>query len=137
LTKPEFFQLADRIRDGESGSATIRNFETTIEQNPEWLEEWCAATDELREGLGAPAPPMNPQFESSLTARWRAEQVRRNVEFWAPAALSAVAAAVGLFVILQVLALPAATTRFDQPKVEAKLDANQVAIPELNETVIK
>ena len=134
MNKSEFFDLADLVFDCEASAKEILFFEDLVEQNPEWMDEWVDQKTFIQNALGVPPVEASPNFDPSLLARWRAEKVKLSFNYWAPAAIAAVAAAVGLFAVLQVLSSPIESATFGTPDAEAKLeDKSSVTFPTLRE----
>ncbi|MFM9873527.1 MAG: hypothetical protein ACKVQS_08710, partial [Fimbriimonadaceae bacterium] len=50
-------------------------------------------------------------------------------QYWMPTAVAAVAAAVGLFAILQVIGTPVRSAPFSRPEAEARLNTSSQSVP--------
>ena len=134
MTKHEFFKLADSVFDLDVSQKEVAAFELLVEQNPEWMEEWVDQKAALQAMLGCPPVESSPNFVPSLMARWRAQKVRLSLQHWTPAALAAVAAAVGLIAVLQVISAPMQSATFGNPEAEAKLESTEsIPFPSLSE----
>jgi hypothetical protein len=134
VKKEEFFALADVIFDHEGTDAELTQFENAIEAEPVWMDEWVDQKTALQSALGLEPIQPTPNFTSSLTARWQAQKIKQSIQYWTPAALASVAAAIGLFAILQILGSPTQNETFGRPQAEARLEkASSVQFPSLTE----
>lgn len=134
MTKTEFFALADTVFDHEATQNELTTFESIVEQNPEWMDEWVDQKTALQSALGCQALEASPNFVPSLVARWRAQKIRLSLNYWTPAALAAVAAAIGLIAVLQIMSMPIQSTTFGKPEAEAKLEStDSIPFPSLSE----
>lgn|GEM_PF-4598475 len=134
MTKDEFLKLADAVFDHDASEADLELFEQHLELNPEWMDEWADQKTALLALMGQEPIQASPNFTPSLTARWQAQKIRQSIQYWTPAALAGIAAAIGLFVVLQVLGAPIQTETFGRPEAEARLESNtSVEFPSLAE----
>ncbi len=134
MTKNDFFHLADTVFDHEANQEEIIHFEQLLEDHPEWMDEWMDQKTALQAIMGIEPIEATPDFTASLTARWQAQKIRHSVRYWTPAALAAVAAAVGLLAVLQVLGTPIENESFGRPEAEARLESTtSVQFPSLSE----
>lgn len=134
MSQENFFHLADSVFDLDASESQIAEFERLIESHPDWMDNWIDQKTALQNSLGIEPIEATPNFTPSLSAMWQAQQIKNSLRYWMPSAFAAVAAAVGLFAILQVLGTPVQNPEFGRPEAEAKLgNSNSVTFPTLNE----
>lgn len=137
MTQTEFNHLAEIAFDQEATPEELIAFECAIESHPEWLEAFIDQNATLDEAF-RPEIAVPPTFNDSVLARWQANQIQKSIQYWAPSAIAAVAAAFGLFAIMAFIqAPPKAPGSLDSP-VEARLEATpHVEFPTLREPLAR
>lgn len=138
MTQSDFFALADRVFDLEATELEFSDFESAIESHPDWMEIYVDQKSAMHGALGLAPIEASLGFDSGVVALWRADRIRRSASYWAPTAFAAVAAAVGVLALIQVLTAPASPAAFGKPRAEARLESQSpVSFPSLREPLAR
>ncbi|MBS1711679.1 MAG: hypothetical protein JSS71_08145 [Armatimonadetes bacterium] len=138
MNQSEFFDLADRVFDLEASENEVSNFESAVESHPDWMEVYVDQKSAMHGALGLAPIEASLGFDSGVVALWRADRIRRSAGYWAPTAFAAVAAAVGILALIQVLTAPVSPAAFGKPRAEARLEnQSPVDFPSLREPLAK
>lgn len=129
-----FNELADLVMDVQANDIERAEFEGLLEANPEWMDEWLDNHESIEHLIFGEVPTASANFDSSLQARVRADNIRRSLGYWSPAAIAAVAACIGLLAILQMMSEKPVLPQFHNKAAEASLERHSVInIPDLEE----
>lgn len=133
-----FSELCDLAHQSKLTSAECMELESLCQLHPELVEEWLDMREPVEAMLFGEVPRASENFQASTMARIRADRIRRSATYWAPSAIAAVAACLGVFLLLQSLNERSTSPAFKNPNAEASLERSiAIPIPDLQEPLGK
>ncbi len=136
MTRERFQELCDLATDRQLSGADAREFELIVGLHPEWMDEWLDERESIEFLTHGEIPTASANFQATTMARIRADRLRRSAAYWAPGAIAAVAACIGIFALMQAIGQRPGDPTFNNPNAEAALErAATIQIPDLQENL--